>query len=103
MKTALIIGAGPAGLTAATELLRRTDIHPIVLESTRQIGGISQTVQYLSVGDTFLFRRTQDIYSSLRLLRRKDLLFKPIKTENFSGDLLQYLFGDFLCCAEAFK
>ena len=46
MKTALIIGAGPAGLTAATELLRRTDIHPIVLESTRQIGGISQTVQY---------------------------------------------------------
>ena len=46
MKTALIIGAGPAGLTAATELLRRTDIHPVVLESTRQIGGISQTVQY---------------------------------------------------------
>ena len=46
MKTALIIGAGPAGLTAATELLKRTDIHPVVLESTRQIGGISQTVQY---------------------------------------------------------
>ena len=45
-KTALIIGAGPAGLTAATELLERTDIHPIVLESTRQIGGISQTVNY---------------------------------------------------------
>ena len=46
MKTALIIGAGPAGLTAATELLQRTDIHPIVLESTEQIGGISQTVNY---------------------------------------------------------
>ncbi len=46
MKTALIIGAGPAGLTAATELLKRTDIHPVVLESTRQIGGISQTVLY---------------------------------------------------------
>ena len=46
MKTAIIIGAGPAGLTAATELLQRTDIHPIVLESTTQIGGISQTVNY---------------------------------------------------------
>ena len=46
MKTALIIGAGPAGLTAATELLQRTDIHPIVLEGTSQIGGISQTVNY---------------------------------------------------------
>lgn len=48
MKTALIIGAGPAGLTAATELLQRTDIHPIVLEATSQIGGISQTVNYKS-------------------------------------------------------
>ena len=46
MKTAVIIGAGPAGLTAATELLKHTDIHPIVLEATEQIGGISQTVEY---------------------------------------------------------
>ena len=46
MKTAILIGAGPAGLTAATELLKRTDIHPIVLEATKQIGGISQTVNY---------------------------------------------------------
>ena len=46
MKTAIIIGAGPAGLTAATELLRNTDIHPVVIEATAQIGGISQTVNY---------------------------------------------------------
>ncbi|HID76542.1 MAG TPA: FAD-binding protein, partial [Planctomycetaceae bacterium] len=31
-KTAIIIGAGPAGLTAAYELLQRTDIRPVVLE-----------------------------------------------------------------------
>lgn len=46
-KTALIIGAGPAGLTAAHELLERTDIHPIVCEMDPQyVGGISRTVNY---------------------------------------------------------
>jgi protoporphyrinogen oxidase len=46
MKKAIIIGAGPAGLTAALELLRRTDIKPVVLEASREIGGISRTVRY---------------------------------------------------------
>src|SRR5579871_3055094 len=45
-KAALIIGAGPAGLTAAFELLERTDIQPIVLEKSEYIGGISRTVNY---------------------------------------------------------
>jgi protoporphyrinogen oxidase len=45
-KTAIIIGAGPAGLTAAYEFLTRTDIKPIVLEATRATGGISQTINY---------------------------------------------------------
>ncbi len=46
MKTAVIIGAGPAGLTAAYELLTRTDIMPIVLERSTYMGGISRTVNY---------------------------------------------------------
>lgn len=45
-KTALIAGAGPAGLTAALELLRRTDVHPIVIEADTQVGGISKTINY---------------------------------------------------------
>ncbi len=45
-KTAVIIGAGPAGLTAALELLRRSDIHPVILESSGEIGGISRTIKY---------------------------------------------------------
>ena len=45
-KTAIIIGAGPAGLTAAYELLKKSDIHPIILEESHAIGGISQTVDY---------------------------------------------------------
>jgi protoporphyrinogen oxidase len=43
---AVIIGAGPAGLTAAYELLTRTDIVPIVLEKSDYVGGISRTVRY---------------------------------------------------------
>lgn len=46
MKTAVIIGAGPAGLTAAYELLTRTDIQPVILEASPHYGGISRTVAY---------------------------------------------------------
>jgi len=45
-KKAVIIGAGPAGLTAAYELLKRTDYGVTVLEETGEIGGISRTVRY---------------------------------------------------------
>jgi protoporphyrinogen oxidase len=44
--TAIIIGAGAAGLTAAYELLKRTPIKPIVLEQDQIVGGISRTVNY---------------------------------------------------------
>jgi protoporphyrinogen oxidase len=43
---AIIIGAGPAGLTAGLELLRRTGIKPIILEASDEIGGISRTIKY---------------------------------------------------------
>src|SRR5882762_8914113 len=45
-KKAIIVGAGPAGLTAAYELLKRTDITPVILEKSGDIGGISKTVNY---------------------------------------------------------
>jgi protoporphyrinogen oxidase len=45
-KIAIIAGAGPAGLTAALELLRRSEIMPIVFEADHQVGGISKTVNY---------------------------------------------------------
>lgn len=43
---AVIIGAGPAGLTAALELVRRTRIHPIVLEAGEAFGGLARTVMF---------------------------------------------------------
>jgi protoporphyrinogen oxidase len=45
-KQAVIIGAGPAGLTAAFELLTRTAVQPIVLEKGFLLGGLSRTVNY---------------------------------------------------------
>ncbi len=45
-KRAVIIGGGPGGLTAAYELLKRTDIKPIVFESSDYVGGIARTVVY---------------------------------------------------------
>jgi protoporphyrinogen oxidase len=45
-KHAIIIGAGPAGLTAALEFLRRSEYTPIVLEASSEIGGISRTIRY---------------------------------------------------------
>ncbi len=45
-KIAIIAGAGPAGLTAALELLRQSDIRPVVFEADGQVGGISKTINY---------------------------------------------------------
>lgn len=42
----VIIGAGPAGLTAALELARDGRMQPLVLEASDTIGGISRTIVY---------------------------------------------------------
>ncbi|MHC4521722.1 MAG: NAD(P)/FAD-dependent oxidoreductase [Planctomycetota bacterium] len=64
-KTAVIIGAGPAGLTAAYELLGRTDIRPVGLEARGDIGGISKTVNYkgnrIDIGGHRFFSKSQRV------------------------------------------
>jgi protoporphyrinogen oxidase len=44
-KKVVIIGAGPAGLTAAYELCK-ADVESVVLEKDKVVGGISRTVNY---------------------------------------------------------
>lgn len=64
-KVAIIAGAGPAGLTAAYELLGKTDIHPIIHEQSDAIGGISQTVCYkgnrMDIGGHRFFSKSQRV------------------------------------------
>lgn len=45
-KKVVIIGAGPAGLTAGYELLKKGGFEVTILEETKAIGGISRTVNY---------------------------------------------------------
>ncbi len=47
MKKVLVIGAGPAGLTAAYELLKKSNEYEVVVfEESGDFGGISKTVNY---------------------------------------------------------
>lgn len=64
-RTALIIGAGPAGLTAAYRLLKETDIRPIILEASPYIGGISRTAVHngnrMDLGGHRFFSKNREI------------------------------------------
>lgn len=62
---AIIIGAGPAGLTAAYEFLKKTSIHPMVMEESNEIGGISKTINYngnrIDIGGHRFFSKNEEI------------------------------------------
>lgn len=64
-KIAVIAGAGPAGLTAAYELLKQTDIKPLVVEVSEAVGGISQTVCYkgnrMDIGGHRFFSKSEEV------------------------------------------
>ena len=64
-KTAIIIGAGPAGLTAAYELLKTTDITPLIIEASDKIGGISRTEEHngnrIDIGGHRFFSKSDEV------------------------------------------
>ena len=74
MKKIVIIGAGPAGLTAASELLEnnKEEYEIVILEETNDIGGISKTVKYngnrMDIGGHRFFskdKRVMDFWMNL--------------------------------------
>ncbi len=64
-QVAVIIGAGPAGLTAAYELATRSNIKPIILEKTDVIGGLARTIEYkgnrLDIGPHRFFSKSDRV------------------------------------------
>ncbi len=93
-KKIVIIGAGPAGLTAGYELLkdRNNKYDVTILESTNEIGGISKTINYngnrMDIGGHRFFSKDPKVmdfweklmpiqgkesYDDKKLIRKKDL------------------------------
>lgn len=77
----VVIGAGPAGLTAAYELGKR-DVPVTVLEATDAIGGISQTVERdgwrFDIGGHRFFTKVPRVQELWReLLPPEDFLSRP--------------------------
>ncbi len=65
-KEIVVIGAGPAGLTAAHELLKKSDAFNVtIVEESDSIGGISRTVKYngnrMDIGGHRFFSKDEEI------------------------------------------
>ena len=72
-KVAIIVGAGPAGLSAAYYLLQNTaDIMPLILEEQNDIGGISRTFEHngykFEIGPHRLFSKNQEVLDFLQAM-----------------------------------
>ena len=83
-KKVIIIGAGPAGLTAAYKLLENKDKYDvIILEETNEIGGISRTVKYngnrMDIGGHRFFSKDKEVMEFWRNLM-------PIQGKNSFDD-----------------
>jgi protoporphyrinogen oxidase len=91
----VIIGAGPAGLTAAYRLAQR-GVKPIVLEADDQVGGISRTVERdgwrFDIGGHRFFTKVADVEAFWHeILPDDDFLLRPRKSRiYYDGKFIDY-------------
>ena len=61
----IIVGAGPAGLTAAAELLENGQAVTLIEKDTQYVGGIARTVNYkgfrFDIGGHRFFSKSEEI------------------------------------------
>lgn len=96
MKKVLIIGAGPAGLTAAYKLLKSNqDIDVTILEASENIGGISRTYNYknnrMDIGGHRFFskdKRVTDLWNEIMPMQGK-----PAKDDIILNNQKKYVDG----------
>lgn len=76
----VILGAGPAGLTAAYELSRK-DVRSVVLEKDQTVGGISRTAEYkgylFDIGGHRFFTKVGAVNKMWREVLGDDFLTRP--------------------------
>jgi protoporphyrinogen oxidase len=87
LKNAIIIGAGPAGLTAAYELLTKTDIIPIIIEQDDMVGGLARTVNHkgnrIDIGGHRFFSKSDKVVEWW-------LKFLPLENSELRELFIQY-------------
>jgi len=79
-KNVVIIGAGPAGLTAAYQLTKQ-DITPVVLEKSSNVGGISRTDSYkgfhFDMGGHRFFTKVPEVKAMWKEVLAEHFLRRP--------------------------
>lgn len=94
MSSAVVIGAGPAGLTAAYEL-SKLGIGSTVLEADRQVGGLSRTVNYngyrFDIGGHRFFTKVPLIQEIWNEILGEDFLVRPrLSRIHYRGNFFDY-------------
>ena len=79
-KKAVIIGAGPAGLTAAYQMLKEGVAKPVILEQEGFVGGISRTMEHngnrIDIGGHRFFSKSEEVlrlWSELLPLEKRSM------------------------------
>ena len=95
--TILILGAGPAGLTAAYELLKSAEknLRVVVLEKSGKLGGISKTVEYngnrMDLGGHRFFTKSREINDLWKEILGNGLKSRPrLSHIYFNGNFFSY-------------
>ncbi|MBF2013749.1 MAG: NAD(P)/FAD-dependent oxidoreductase [Rivularia sp. T60_A2020_040] len=90
----VVIGAGPAGLTAAYHLVKH-GIKPIVLEQSDTVGGISRTEKYkgyhFDIGGHRFFTKVQEVQDLWYEVLEQDFIKTPRMSRiYYQGKFFQY-------------
>ena len=85
----VIIGAGPAGLTAAYELTK-LGLRSVILEADSQVGGLARTVNYrgyrFDIGGHRFFSKVPLINALWQEILGEDFLVRPRLSRLYYGE-----------------
>jgi protoporphyrinogen oxidase len=92
---AIIVGAGPAGLTAAYELSKKGQPTLVLESDTQYVGGISRTVEYhgyrFDIGGHRFFSKSQEVEDLWTEILGADLLQRPRSSKiYYRGEFYTY-------------
>jgi protoporphyrinogen oxidase len=93
-KRPIIVGAGPAGLTAGYELLKR-GVPPLILEKTNRVGGIARTEVYkgyrLDIGGHRFYTKVDEVERVWHEVLGPEFLLRPrLSRIYYQGKFYQY-------------